>query len=52
MLIGNLDEKLDSMIDKHERDMMTAYKVILFMSNLLGSYDEDIKGTGIYEEKD
>lgn len=29
-VIGNLDEKIDNMIVKHEKDFMSAYKVLFF----------------------
>ena len=33
-MIGTLDQKIDSMIGKHEKDFMAAYRASLFYSYL------------------
>lgn len=59
-MIGDLDEKIDNMIVKHEKDFMAAYRVIIFILSIelksiymfyIGTYVKNPKRIGGNEKE-
>jgi hypothetical protein len=53
-MIGVLDGKIDWMIEKHEKDFITAYRVSILKCYwwvCIGAYVKNIKGVRTFEKE-